>query len=483
MLGPPVDLSLISLTDLLDALPRARLAGAPADEVHLTDVTHDSRQAGPGVLFACRPGERADGHDFAPAAVRAGAPALLVQRVLDLDVPQVVVADVATAMGPAAAAVHGHPSRALTLIGVTGTSGKTTTTYLLEGALRAAGHRTGLIGTIDGVRTTPESTDLQRLLRGMVDDGVTAVAMEVSSHGLALSRVAGTRFAAAGFTNLGLDHLDFHRDLADYEAAKAALFTPAYTDRAAVVVDGAAGQRIARAAAAAGLAVVRVSSDDATDVTLTPTGSTFTTRALPVTLQLPGAFNVVNALLALALADAVGVDTGVAAAGLGRLAGVPGRMERVEAGQPFTVLVDYAHKPDALENVLRAARQLTAGRVIVVIGAGGNRDPGKRPVMGRAAATAADLVVITDDNPRDEDPAAIRAAVERGAREVAGAHWTVVPDRRAAIAAAIGEAGPGDVVVIAGKGHERYQEVGGQRHPFDDREVARALLEQGVSVA
>ncbi len=338
-----------------------------------------------------------------------------------------------------------------------------------------------------GVRTTPEATDLQRLLRRMADAGVTAAAMEVSSHGLALGRVAGTRFAAASFTNLSQDHLDFHGDLAAYEAAKAALFTPAYTDRAVVDVDSPAGGRMAAAAARAGLAVVSVSpSGDpradvrARDVVLGPSGSRFVAlldgEEVAVTLRLPGSFNVANALLALATARAAAVDPALAAAGLAALPGVPGRMEAVDAGQPFGVLVDYAHTPDSVENVLRAARELTAGRVLVVLGCGGDRDQGKRPLMGRAAAALADLAVFTDDNPRGEDPQAILAAVVAGARQVPGARYVVLPDRRAAIAEALEAARPGDVVVLAGKGHEPYQEVAGRRFPFDDREVARGLL-------
>jgi len=488
-----------TLPELAGALAGARLSGAPGDGVLVTDVTHDSRAAGPGVLVACRPGARVDGHDFAPQAVAAGATALLVERVLDLDVAQVVVDDVAAALGPAAALVHGHPSRALTLLGVTGTNGKTTTTFLLEAALRAAGARTGLIGTIrtqvadevvEGIRTTPEATDLQRLLHRMVDTGVTAAAMEVSSHGLALGRVAGTRFTAAAFTNLSQDHLDFHPDLAAYEQAKTALFAPGYTGLAVVDIDGAAGGRIARAARQGGLRVLRVRTRPggqadadawAADIALGPSGSAFTAH-LPgvapvrVSVRLPGAFNVANALLALTTASAVGIAPEAAAAGLAGLAGVPGRMEAVDAGQPFGVVVDYAHTPDSVDNVLRAARELTVGRVIVVLGCGGDRDQGKRPQMGRAAAALADLAVFTDDNPRGEDPQVILDAMAAGAATVGGARWLVIGDRRAAIAEALQAARPGDVVVIAGKGHEPYQEVAGRREPFDDRAVARELL-------
>lgn len=474
----------------------ARLAGAPREGVRILDVTHDSRDAGPGVLFACRPGSRADGHDFAPAAVAAGSPALLVERVLDLDVPQLLVPSVAQTLGPVAARVHADPSSRLMLLGVTGTNGKTTTSYLLESVLRAAGHVTGLIGTvqtviageaIDGIRTTPEASDLQRLLRRMVDAKVTAAAMEVSSHGLALSRVTGTRFAAAAFTNLSRDHLDFHPDLEAYHAAKANLFTPTYTDLAVVNVDDPAGRRIAKEAAARGLRVTKVSvrghveaDVSARDITLGPARSAFTAllhgRPLAVTLRLPGSFNIDNALLALATADAAGTDPQTAVAGIGELTGVPGRMERVDAGQPFTVLVDYAHTPDSVASVLRAARPLTSGRIIIVIGCGGERDRGKRRLMGRQAAALADLAIFTNDNPRGEDPRSILEAIASGARWVASARWTVEEDRRDAIALAIDQAEPGDVVVIAGKGHESYQEIAGRRLPFDDRAVARSLL-------
>lgn len=474
----------------------ARVAAAPAEGIRILDVTHDSREAGPGVLFACRPGSRADGHDFAPAAIAAGTPALLVERVLDLDVPQVVVPSVARALGPMAARVHGNPSSHLTLLGVTGTNGKTTTGYLLESVLASAGHVTGLVGTvetliagetIEGIRTTPEATDLQRLLRRMVDAGVTAAAMEVSSHGLALSRVAGTRFTAAAFTNLSRDHLDFHPDLEAYEAAKASLFTPVSTDLGVVNIDDPVGRKIAKRAAAAGVRVVRVSVRGhpdadvrAQDITLGPARSAFTAlvrgRPFAVTLHLPGSFNIDNALLALATAEAAGIDPDAAVGGLRDLRGVPGRMERIDKGQPFTVLVDYAHTPDSVASILQASRPLTAGRIIIVIGCGGERDRGKRRLMGRQAVALADLAIFTNDNPRGEDPGTILQAMTSGARWVAGARWTVEEDRRAAIELALGQAEPGDVVVIAGKGHETYQEIGGQRLPFDDRAVARALL-------
>jgi UDP-N-acetylmuramoyl-L-alanyl-D-glutamate--2,6-diaminopimelate ligase len=479
----------MALSDLLDVLPGARLVGDAG--VGVADVTHDSREAGPGVLFAARPGRRTDGHDHAPGAVAAGSPALLVERELDVDVPQVVVGSVAEQLGAAAAAVHGDPSAELLLLGVTGTNGKTTTATLLESVLRAAGHATGLVGTVEtriageqvpGPLTTPEATDLQRLWRRMRDAGVSAAAMEVSSHGLALHRIEGTRLDVAAFTNLSQDHLDFHPDMEDYFRAKARLFDEGLAERGVVVVDDPWGRRLAEEAA---IPVTTVALDGAADwtaedVRATASGATFTARrgelAVEVRTHLPGRYNVTNALLALAVADAAGIEPEVAVRGIGDLAGVPGRMERVDVGQPFGVLVDYAHTPDSVENVLRAARELTDGEVVVVIGCGGDRDPAKRPLMGRAAAALSDLAVLTSDNPRSEDPADIVDAVAAGARDVEGGRFSVVLDRREAIAAALGAARAGDVVVIAGKGHEATQEFADRTIPFDDREVARELL-------
>jgi UDP-N-acetylmuramoyl-L-alanyl-D-glutamate--2,6-diaminopimelate ligase len=495
----------VNLGDLLDVLPKGgilvgRSASAQAvSDIGVHDVTHDSRGAGPGILFACRPGRRSDGHDYAPAAVAAGSPALLAERPLPVDVPQLVVPSVAAALAPVAARVHGDPSADMLLCAVTGTNGKTTSAYLLESILRTAGHTTGLIGTVEtriactavpGMRTTPEATDLQRLLRRMVSAGVSAAAMEVSSHGLALGRVSGTRFAVALFTNLTQDHLDFHRDLEDYFAAKALLFTPAFTPVAVINVDDPFGRRLA--AAAGGIEVVRVAVSGRHDADVKAqriepdaAGPRFE-AVLPqgvvrVQTRLPGLFNVANALGAVTAAAAIGIDLDTAAAGVVALRGVPGRMERVDAGQPFTVLVDYAHTPDSVENVLRAVRALTDGRVLLVVGCGGDRDHGKRPAMGRAAAELADLAVLTSDNPRDEDPRAILDAVVAGAATVPGARYRVELDRRAAIAEALAEARPGDVVVLAGKGHETYQELAGEMVPFDDRQVVRELLTAGVT--
>ncbi|HEX9890184.1 MAG TPA: UDP-N-acetylmuramoyl-L-alanyl-D-glutamate--2,6-diaminopimelate ligase [Nitriliruptorales bacterium] len=482
------------------AVPVKRVAEALAGgEIRggatVVDVTHDSRQVGQGWLFCCVPGADADGHDFAPAAVGQGASALLVERWLDdLAVAQVRVASVRAAMGPAAAVVHGHPSRDLRIVGVTGTNGKTTTTYLLETAFGAAGWGTGLVGTVQmrihgaaqpGVRTTPEGPDLQRLLRTMHSRGVDAVAIEVSSHGLDLHRADGTWFACTVFTNLTQDHLDHHGTMDAYFTAKARLFTPAFSDRAVVCVDGEWGQRLASQAsidvttygrdATAQHRIVDVAADTAgTRFTLSGPDGDVTLRT-----RLLGDFNAGNAAAAYLAATAVGVPADAAIAGIAACDGVPGRLEPVDAGQPFAVLVDYAHTPDALDHVVRAARGIADGRTIVVVGCGGDRDTGKRPLMGAVAAQA-DVAVLTSDNPRSEDPQAILAAVAEGARRAvdggAPAAIRIEVDRRAAIALALQEARPGDVVVVAGKGHETGQELAEATVPFDDRLVALELL-------
>jgi UDP-N-acetylmuramoyl-L-alanyl-D-glutamate--2,6-diaminopimelate ligase len=485
-------------------VPLASLAPAVQGEVRgdagtpVTDVTLDTRAVTPGALFCCVPGARVDGHDLAGKALDAGAAALCVQRPLDLDTPQLLVAGVRDALAPLAAAFFDHPSRRLELVGVTGTNGKTTTTFLLEAIFRAAGRVPGVLGTVEvrvgdqrrpAVHTTPEAPDLQRLLAGMADAGVQAAAMEVSSHGLALHRVDGTRFRAAIFTNLTQDHLDFHADLDDYYLAKRRLFTPAFTPLGVVNLDDPHGRLLAGTAEVA--VVTTGTADDAdwraTEVTASLEGTSFRVDSpagsRPVRLRLAGEFNVANALGALAAADAIGIDLDTAVAGLESLAGVPGRFERVDAGQPFTVLVDYAHTPDSLDNLLRAARAVTGGRVIVVFGCGGDRDRGKRPIMGEIAGRLADVAVVTSDNPRSEDPEAIVAQVAEGVARAAGPDGFLVEvDRRAAIRAALAMAAPGDAVLLAGKGHEQGQEfAGGRKVPFDDRQVAaeelRVLLE------
>jgi UDP-N-acetylmuramoyl-L-alanyl-D-glutamate--2,6-diaminopimelate ligase len=459
-------------------------------DVEINAVAHDSRDAVPGALFCCIPGAQFDGHDYAAAAVDAGAGACLVERWVDVDVPQVRVASVRVAIGPIASRFHGDPSAHMRVLGVTGTNGKTTITYLLE----AIGPRAGVVGTTGArvlgqpvplQRTTPEATDLQALLARMQRDGVETVAMEVSSHALDQHRVDGTRFAAACFTNLSHDHLDYHGTIDAYFEAKARLFTRPFTDHAAIGINDAHGRVLAERARGEGLDVATygVAADAdfaAIGVELGPRGTTFTlvhdgTRT-PVHTQLVGAFNVENALGAIATAHAAGCEIDAAVAALSRPVRVPGRMERVDAGQAFTVLVDYAHTPDALESVLRAARPLAGdGKVLVVFGCGGDRDRTKRPVMGEVATGMSDRAYLTNDNPRSEDPEAIAREILAGVGR--GDHPIVQLDRRAAIRAALADARPGDVVVIAGKGHESGQTANGVTVPFDDRAVAREELE------
>jgi UDP-N-acetylmuramoyl-L-alanyl-D-glutamate--2,6-diaminopimelate ligase len=484
----------VALSAVAATLPHAEQRGEDAD---LVDATHDSRQVADGWLFCCVPGATTDGHQHAPRAVDQGAAALLVERWLELEVPQIRVGSVRAAMGPAAAVVHRRPSEHLTVVGVTGTNGKTTTTALLEGAFAAAGQGTGVIGTVatrihgeavPGVRTTPEGTDLQRLLRTMYDRGVDAVAMEVSSHGLDLHRVDGTHFAVALYTNLSQDHLDWHGSMEAYFAAKARLFAPALAARGVVHLDGPWGERLAAAAripvttygtsSEADHRIVEVTTDvdGGRAVVQAPDGTTREVRT-----RLVGRFNVDNAVGAVLAAEAAGVPSEDAVAGVAAADGPPGRMERVDAGQPYTVLVDYAHTPDALEQVIAGVRAvLQPGRRLhLVIGCGGDRDRGKRPAMG-AVAVRADVAVLTSDNPRSEDPQVILDAMLAGAREArptgAVGDLHVEADRRTAIASALAGAAAGDVVVVAGKGHETGQELADRTLPFDDREVVRSLL-------
>ncbi len=487
--------------------------GPAAADVTVTGITLRAQGVRQGDLFAALPGARVHGAAFAGDAVRTGAAAILTDRaglaaVLDRSdpgetaVPVLVVDDPRAVLGPVSSAVYGDPSTQLAILGVTGTSGKTTTGYLLEAALGATGARTGLVGTVEtriaghatkSLLTTPEAPDLQALFAVMVEQGVDAVAMEVSSHALSLGRVGGTRFAVGAFTNLSQDHLDFHPDMESYFQAKALLFD----GRAAsgvIVVDDEYGRRLAglhpdavtvsaEGDPAAHWSVTSVDSDMAGGA---PGHQRFIVRRpsgamLEAEVALPGRFNVANAVVALACVDAAGREVEAAAAAL-RDVVVPGRMERVDAGQDFLAVVDYAHKPAALTAVLESIAAGCAGRLIVVIGAGGDRDAGKRPLMGAAAAALADLLIVTDDNPRSESPAAIRAAVLQGARSTSlrrrrgSADIREVGDRHEAIRVAVAAARTGDAVVIAGKGHEQGQDVGGVVHPFSDRaEVLDAL--------
>jgi UDP-N-acetylmuramoyl-L-alanyl-D-glutamate--2,6-diaminopimelate ligase len=484
--------------ELAAAVGGARVVGDPSVEVR--ELAYDSRKAAPGTLFFCVVGEKRDGHEFAAQVVEAGAAALVVERELEVAVPQIVVADARAAMAPLAARFYGDPTSQLRVVGITGTNGKTTTAFLVREILERAGVQTGLLGTVKQVvgaaeeaveRTTPEAIDLQATFRRMLGAGDRACAMEASSHALALHRADAIHFEVALFTNLTQDHLDFHADMEDYFLAKRKLFE-AGPGTAIVNVDDPYGARLAEELECVTFSAEGAEADySARDVSFDSTGAHFSVSMgrkvepestyrpiggeLRVRTGLPGDFNVANALGALAVAVALGVAPEAAAAGLAAAAPPPGRFEPIDEGQGFAVLVDYAHTPDSLESVLRAARRLTAGRLISVFGAGGDRDRDKRPKMGRAGAELSDLAVVTSDNPRSEDPAAIVGEVLAGAG--GGAAVEAEVDRRAAIALALERAEPGDTVVIAGKGHEQGQEFeSGRKVPFDDREVAREEL-------
>jgi UDP-N-acetylmuramoyl-L-alanyl-D-glutamate--2,6-diaminopimelate ligase len=490
----PPHTSLAQVTSWTGADLRPRSSAA----VEATGLSLSSQRVRPGDIYAALPGSKVHGATYAADAVAAGAVAILTDEqgaagIGDTATPLLVLENPRSVLGRLAAMLYAEPALALTLMAVTGTQGKTTTTRLLEGALMAAGTPAAVIGTvgtrIDGrdVRTTlttPEAPELHALFAVMVEQGVTACAMEVSSHALVMGRVAGVVFDVAAFLNLGRDHLDFHADVEDYFAAKASLFTPERAGRGLTNIDDAYGRRLVDEAS---VPMVTFSPSGAPadwraeDVVLEPDGSSFTVvtpeeERIPTRVPLTGQFNVTNALCAIALAAEAGIDPVLVAHGIEQGGGVPGRLERVEAGQDFLAVVDYAHKPDAVEAALDALRPLTRGRLVLVIGAGGDRDTGKRPVMGEIGARLADVLVVTDDNPRTEDAAAIRAAVLDGARPVEGAHVLEVGDRREAIRRAVAMASPGDTVVIAGKGHETGQEIAGTVHPFDDREELRAAL-------
>lgn len=479
---------------------------APPDaaDVDVSALAYDDRQVSPGTVFFCVRGFTRDGHDFAGKAVAAGAAALVVDHPLDLGVPEVVVDDVRTAMAPAAAALAGDPTARLRTVGITGTNGKTTTSYLLRQLLEAGGVRTGLLGTVaqivggrelDAGRTTPEAIDLQPRFRAMLDAGDEACVMEVSSHALELARADAIHWAAAIFTNLSQDHLDFHPDLEAYFTAKTRLFAAAGDAPKIVDVDDPHGRRLAERYPDA--ITVAIDAPDARfraeNVRSDVHGSTFTVDGRELRTTMPGRFNVRNALQAYITARELGVDADVAAAALAAAGGVPGRFEAVSAGQPFAVLVDYAHTPDALDNVIRAARGLVdevdgdapAGRVICLFGCGGDRDRSKRPQMGRIAAQHADLAILTSDNPRSEDPEAILDEVAVGMSEASGdgggaggrlVRTERIADRQGAIDRAVAAAGPGDVVLITGKGHEQGQIFADRTIPFDDRDAARRAL-------
>ncbi len=480
------------LGELAGRVPGSQGSGGDPE---VTGVTHDSRRVGPGTLFVAIQGLSTDGNQYVEAARKKGAVAVASERPPAGDGPWLRVPDAREALALLSAAALGDPAASLQIVGVTGTNGKTTTTHLLDAALRAASLRTGLIGTVqyrigdrltESVRTTPESSDLQALFREMADVGCTHVVMEVSSHSLSLKRVFGCAFQVAVFTNLTRDHLDFHGDMESYFAAKRRLFDTYLSagGRAVINLDDDRGGELARAARGQvwtfSLEPARGAHLTATDLRLDLGGTSFkvsTPRgSFDVRTPLLGRFNVENVLAALGAALALGVPPETALRGLGSVAGVPGRLERVEAGQPFAVIVDYAHTDDALKNLLETMRELSPRRLITVFGCGGDRDRSKRPLMGAVAARLSDVVVVTSDNPRSEPPEAILEEIQRGMNGRRGAERHAIVDRKEAIAMALEMARDGDAVVIAGKGHETYQVLRDRTVPFDDRRVARQVL-------
>jgi len=462
------------MTDLLEGIDLVEVRGDPA-AVEVTSIEHDSRTVTPGALFCCLPGHRTDGHDHAPDAVARGAAALLVERPLALGVPQARVepGGARLAMARIACRFHGDPARDLTCVGVTGTNGKTTVTHLLGSIFDAHGDPAVVIGTLGGPRTTPEAPELQRRLADARAEGRRAAVLEVSSHAMTEHRVDGILFDAAVFTNLSRDHLDHHGTMEAYFEAKASLFVPGRAALAVVNADDPYGRRLL---ASATVPTVPVALADATEVETGVGGTTFTWRGRRLRTVLIGTHNLANALAAATTAEALGLPLDAVETGLASAGPVPGRFEVVGPVASFRVVVDYAHTPDGLRAALASARELAGGaRVLCVFGCGGDRDRGKRPAMGAAASSGADIVVVTSDNPRSEDPAAIIEEILVGV--VAGPGLVVVePDRALAIGRAVALAGPGDVVVVAGKGHETTIEAAGTTVFFDDREVAAAAL-------
>ncbi len=462
------------LSELLGAdrvVPRgvSTRAAVSADLTKITSVEHDSRRVMPGSLFACISGLTVDGHDFASEAVASGASALLTERVIDSEVPLLVVDSVRRAVGHAAAAVNGHPAEHLQMVGVTGTDGKTTTVRLLTAMLQTIGRRSLEIGTLTGGLTTPEATELQQILSNAVSEGVEIVAMEVSSHALVQQRLNGCRLRVAAFTNLSPDHLDYHGSMEEYFEAKSQLFKDALAERAVIDVTSVWGRRMADIAARQ-MPVVEVDQDAVEVISEDARSSVFHWRTHEVELPLVGAFNRANAVVAAEIAVALGARPSDVASALARAVPVAGRFEPIEVGQDFTALVDYAHTPAALATALKAARRFTKGRIILVFGAGGDRYTGKRPMLGAVAEETADYVIVTSDNPRTENPEQIIAQIVRGMRRPPARQ---VVDRRLALQHAVATACPGDTLLVAGKGHEPEQTIGEQVYAFDDRVVVR----------
>ena len=483
----------MKLNALIGKIPGRVETLGDIENTEIAALRIDSRKVEPGDLFFCTPGLRMDAHDFAPQAVKKGAAALVVQRRLDVDVPQIIVEDVRVATSYIAAAFCGYPAEHMMMLGITGTKGKTTTSFLVKSIMDAAGYKTGLIGTVCSMigdetipsrLTTPDPVETQLLLRRMLDSGVQCVVMEVSAHATAMHRLAGVKFRVGAFSNFSQDHLDFFGDMDSYFEAKMKLFAPECCEDIVYNVDD---ERVSAGIRALGRQALRIGIREpsdvyANDIEVGERGCSFLMTwhkkfRTSISLRLAGIFNVYNALLAAGIAICAGVGPEAIRRGLEKVRAVPGRIELLDTGTPYRVILDYAHSPDALENILEALRETTKGRLIALFGCGGARDHGKRPMMGEIAGKLADYCIITSDNPRNEKPMDIINAIEEGIRTTDCA-YTVIENRREAIRYALGFARKDDVVVLAGKGHETYQEINGVKYPFDEKVIVAELLEE-----
>ncbi len=483
----------MKLSALIGCLPGSVQAIGNVEGVEIASLCNDSRKVKPGALFFCTPGVRLDAHKFAPQAVEKGAAALVVERRLDIDVPQVLVEDVRAAISYMAAEFYGHPADALLMLGITGTKGKTTTSFLIKSIMEEAGMKTGLIGTVCSMigdetiptqLTTPDPIETQQLLRRMADAGCGCVVMEVSAHALDMERLAGVKFRVGAFSNFSQDHLDYFDSMDTYFAAKMKFFAPESCEEIVYNVDD---ERVKAGVEALGRRALRTGIREcadvyANDIEIGERGCSFLMTwhkqfRISISLRLAGIFNVYNALMAAGVCICAGVGPEAIRRGLEAVRAVPGRIELLETDTPYRVILDYAHSPDSLENILKAVRETAKGRMIALFGCGGNRDAAKRPLMGEIAGRLSDFCILTSDNPRNEDPMDILNAIEAGIKPT-GCEYIVIENRREAIRRALSLAKPGDVVVLAGKGHETYQEIRGVKHPFDEKIVVAELLEE-----